>query len=118
RSGHDPTRRRRGAGALPVLPRSRTRLARPPWLRLRHVPRRWRRGRLPPPRMGPHRGVGMTVTELNPPHPADIEPRAVGTATRVPPHNLDAEQSLLGAMLLNREAILAAVEVGLAADDF
>ncbi|HVA73706.1 MAG TPA: replicative DNA helicase [Acidimicrobiales bacterium] len=29
---------------------------------------------------------------------------------RVPPHNLDAEQSLLGAMLLSRDAIAAAVE--------
>lgn len=31
-------------------------------------------------------------------------------ATRVPPHNLEAEQSLLGAMLLSRDAIAAAVE--------
>ena len=33
-----------------------------------------------------------------------------GTTTRVPPHNLQAEQSLLGAMLLSRDAIAAAVE--------
>ena len=32
-------------------------------------------------------------------------------AQRVPPHNLQAEQSLLGAMLLSRDAIAAAVEV-------
>lgn len=32
------------------------------------------------------------------------------SAPRVPPHNLDAEQSLLGAMLLSRDAIAAAVE--------
>src|SRR5947209_4407307 len=38
-------------------------------------------------------------------------------AGRVPPHNLDAEQSLLGAMLLARDAIAAAVET-CAADDF
>jgi replicative DNA helicase len=37
---------------------------------------------------------------------------------RVPPHNLDAEESLLGAMLLSRDAIVAATEVGLSASDF
>ena len=37
---------------------------------------------------------------------------------RVPPHNLQAEESLLGAMLLSRDAIVAAVEVQLSADDF
>ena len=35
------------------------------------------------------------------------------SATRVPPHNLQAEESLLGAMLLSRDAIVAAVEVQL-----
>src|SRR5215212_2845057 len=38
--------------------------------------------------------------------------------TRVPPHNLQAEESLLGAMLLSRDAIVAAVEVQLTAGDF
>src|ERR1700759_2927631 len=33
-----------------------------------------------------------------------------GGSSRIPPHNLDAEQSLLGAMLLSRDAIAAAVE--------
>ena len=37
---------------------------------------------------------------------------------RVPPHNLQAEQSLLGAMLLSREAIGSAIELQLAASDF
>ncbi|HEX7165799.1 MAG TPA: replicative DNA helicase [Acidimicrobiales bacterium] len=37
--------------------------------------------------------------------------------TRVPPHNLQAEESLLGAMLLSRDAIAAALEV-CSADDF
>jgi len=37
---------------------------------------------------------------------------------RVPPHNLEAEESLLGAMLLSRDAITAAVEVGVEAADF
>lgn len=34
-----------------------------------------------------------------------------GTSLRVPPHNLDAEASLLGAMLLSRDAIADALEV-------
>lgn len=38
--------------------------------------------------------------------------------TRVPPHNLVAEESLLGAMLLSREAIASACEAGLNASDF
>jgi replicative DNA helicase len=37
---------------------------------------------------------------------------------RVPPHNLQAEESLLGAMLLDRNAILAAAEAGLTPDEF
>jgi replicative DNA helicase len=41
-----------------------------------------------------------------------------GPAARVPPHNLEAEESLLGAMLLSRDAIVAAVEAQLKADDF
>jgi replicative DNA helicase len=40
------------------------------------------------------------------------------SAARVPPHNLQAEESLLGAMLLSRDAIVSAVEVQLDADDF
>ena len=39
------------------------------------------------------------------------------TATVAPPHNLDAEASLLGAMLLSRDAIGAALEL-VSADDF
>src|SRR6476661_4260272 len=41
-----------------------------------------------------------------------------GVGARVPPHNLDAEESLLGAMMLSREAITAAVEARLDAADF
>jgi replicative DNA helicase len=37
---------------------------------------------------------------------------------RVPPHNLEAEESLLGAMLLSKDAIVAATEVGLTPDEF
>ncbi|MDQ3641177.1 MAG: replicative DNA helicase [Actinomycetota bacterium] len=44
--------------------------------------------------------------------------RQGASTTRVPPHNLQAEESLLGAMLLSRDAIVAAVEVQLSADDF
>jgi len=42
----------------------------------------------------------------------------IAAAGRIPPHNLDAEESLLGAMMLSREAITAAVEARLDAADF
>jgi len=54
----------------------------------------------------------MAVTELSP------RPSRPEGAGRVPPHNLDAEMSLLGAMLLSRDAIVAATEAGVGADDF
>lgn len=38
--------------------------------------------------------------------------------TRIPPHNLQAEESLLGAMLLSKEAIADVIAVHLATDDF
>lgn len=38
--------------------------------------------------------------------------------SRVPPHNLDAEESLLGALLLSRDAVGAVAEMGLRADEF
>ncbi len=50
---------------------------------------------------------------------ADIRERAQpgrARADRVPPHDLQAEESLLGAMLLSRDAIAAAVECCKAAD--
>ena len=47
------------------------------------------------------------------PHAADA--RATG---RIPPHNLEAEESLLGAMMLSREALTAAVEAHIEARDF
>ena len=48
----------------------------------------------------------------------DARRRSQGGSTgRVPPYNLQAEESLLGAMLLSRDAIAAAVET-CAADDF
>jgi len=40
------------------------------------------------------------------------------SATRVPPHNLDAEASLLGALLLSRDALTAVAETGISASDF
>jgi replicative DNA helicase len=43
--------------------------------------------------------------------------RSGGGSGRVPPHNLEAEESLLGAMLLSRDAIASAVEA-CSADDF
>ncbi len=47
---------------------------------------------------------------------APDRPRRAGE--RLPPHNLDAEASLLGAVLLSKDAFLAVVETGLTADDF
>ena len=44
--------------------------------------------------------------------------RSAGGGGRVPPHNLQAEESLLGAMLLSRDAIAAVNEVRLSPDDF
>src|SRR5437899_891202 len=52
------------------------------------------------------RGIGARAT------------RGDGGAGRIPPHNLEAEESLLGAMMLSREAITAAVEVRLEGGDF
>lgn len=49
--------------------------------------------------------------------PADVTRLRSTPAHRVPPHNLEAEESLLGAMLLSREAVTAAVE-RVVADDF
>lgn len=37
---------------------------------------------------------------------------------RIPPHNLEAEESLLGALLLSRDAVGTVAEMGLVADDF
>jgi replicative DNA helicase len=44
-------------------------------------------------------------------------PTTAGRPSRVPPHDLQAEESLLGAMLLSRDAISVASEL-LSADDF
>jgi replicative DNA helicase len=44
--------------------------------------------------------------------------RRARVSSRVPPHNLDAEESLLGAMLLSRDAINAAAELNVVAADF
>jgi len=46
------------------------------------------------------------------------EARRRAQPARVPPHNLEAEESLLGAMMLSREAITAAIEARLEASDF
>ncbi|MGH9182530.1 MAG: replicative DNA helicase [Acidimicrobiales bacterium] len=48
---------------------------------------------------------------------AEIQPRP-GRDGRVPPHDLEAEESLLGAMLLSTDAIVAAAEVGVSAQAF
>jgi replicative DNA helicase len=48
----------------------------------------------------------------------DAPDRPRRSGERLPPHNLDAEASLLGAVLLSKDAFLAVVETGLTADDF
>jgi replicative DNA helicase len=40
------------------------------------------------------------------------------SAARVPPHNIEAEESLLGAMMLSRDAMLAAIEAHIEPNDF
>ena len=47
--------------------------------------------------------------------PGGLAPVA-GSGPRVPPHDLDAEESLLGAMLLSSDAVVAAIETCRAAD--
>ena len=44
--------------------------------------------------------------------------RPTSSGGRVPPHNLQAEESVLGAILLSRDALGAVVEKGLRYDDF
>ena len=53
------------------------------------------------------------VQALDDPRPIRVR----GDGPRIPPHNLDAEESLLGAMLLSTDAISIATEL-LTADDF
>src|SRR5438105_7597656 len=47
-----------------------------------------------------------------------LEPVRRRSDGRVPPHNLEAEESLLGAMLLSRDAISSATEARVEATDF
>ena len=39
------------------------------------------------------------------------EPPERGRPTRVPPHNIAAEEAVLGAMLLSREAVADAIDI-------
>lgn len=48
---------------------------------------------------------------------ADRPPRQLLSA-KIPPHDLDAEASLLGAMLLSRDAIAVAADAGIGSGDF
>ena len=48
--------------------------------------------------------------------PQDFDSRSTGG--RVPPHNIEAERSVLGAILMRNEAIHSVVEAGLEARDF
>jgi replicative DNA helicase len=64
---------------------------------------------------GQHRGTVVQAFD-------DTRPRALRAApaptsgTRIPPHNLEAEESLLGAMLLSSDAASAAIEICTAGD--
>ena len=49
---------------------------------------------------------------------SEVAVRPAGPSGRIPPHNLEAEESLLGAMLISRDAITAAVEARVDASDF
>jgi replicative DNA helicase len=69
----------------------------------------------------------VTITNLDDHRPAEpaatsavrpAQPSERSRAGRVPPHDLDAERALLGAMLLNPEALAAANDAGVAAEDF
>ncbi len=44
--------------------------------------------------------------------------RRRGGASRIPPHNLQAEESLLGALLLSRDTIMTVAELGITPTDF
>ena len=52
--------------------------------------------------------------------PVDLRSRPSATSgrMRLPPHNIQAEESLIGAMLLSGDAIAAAAETGISAGDF
>ena len=59
----------------------------------------------------------MTDTAREPRRSGDSKrPRALGS--RVPPHNLDAEESVLGALLLSRDAVNAVAEMALTSGEF
>ncbi|MCL5986492.1 MAG: replicative DNA helicase [Actinobacteria bacterium] len=47
----------------------------------------------------------------------ELKPLDTSRMDRIPPHNIEAEQSLLGAMMLSKEAVASAIEV-VDADDF
>ncbi len=49
---------------------------------------------------------------------AEVPPGPSRGDGRVPPYNLEAEESLLGAMLLSKDAIVAASELGVSSEDF
>ena len=51
-------------------------------------------------------------------HSIEQARRRAGDGGRVPPHNLEAEESLLGAMMLTREAITDAIEAHVESRDF
>ena len=59
----------------------------------------------------------MTASQLDERAAARAQRRA-GPISRVPPHNIDAEESLLGALLLSRDVVGTVTELGLTVDEF
>ena len=60
----------------------------------------------------------MSIDEDYAPHPGTSSSRPSVGAGRVPPHNLQAEESVLGALMLSRDAIGVVGEAGLKVRDF
>ena len=87
----------------------------PPELLLRHL----RRQRLTRHGSSPWSSRSTTQDD-DPPTVAALRSRGTppSALARIPPHNLEAEESLLGSMMLSREAITAAVEAHIEAGDF
>src|SRR5581483_8374393 len=74
-------------------------------------------GGLPSP--GTHRQSGGAVVQAFDdarPRPLRAAPPPAPSGARIPPHDLEAEESLLGAMLLSNDAASVAIEMCTAAD--
>ena len=64
-----------------------------------------------PPRNSGASPAGTATLTVAPRSPAPVKGAAAGSYDRVPPHNLDAEVSVLGGMLLSKDAIAEVAEL-------